>query len=237
MVDIYGENWDKYYKSVEGKLDEVPWEVDAAFAAKREFKLFEGKLPNDLPIADLGCGTGSQTLFLAQHFPKAIGLDVSAEVIKTAKTLHSSPKIDYHTFDVLNLAAAEDLQRQYGDMNIYMRGTLQQILPEHRPSFAPGIKALLGTKGKMFMIELSPMARLFFAKLFKQLGGVPKSVENIFKTKVTSLVGVSQEDVKAVFEPSGLQILEMGDSIIDFKVAGQENAAVPAVYAIIGPAV
>jgi len=50
-------------------------------------------LVRDLPVADLGCGNGRQTMFLGQHFTTVIGTDISPAAIeqaRAARTLRTS---------------------------------------------------------------------------------------------------------------------------------------------------
>lgn len=74
-------------------------------------------------IIDLGCGTGEQTLQLAQRFPQAqvLGLDNSAEMLAKA-TAHTAPNLQFRQGDIQSLEGEFDL--------IYSNAALQW-LPDH----------------------------------------------------------------------------------------------------------
>lgn len=80
----------------------------------------------DLPyrqIVDLGCGTGEQTLQLAERFPEAqvTGLDSSAEMLAKAEAYHA-PNLRFEQGDISALSGTYDL--------IYSNAALQW-LPDH----------------------------------------------------------------------------------------------------------
>ena len=74
-------------------------------------------------IVDLGCGTGEQTLQLAQRFAGAevLGLDSSAEMLAKA-VAHSAPNLSYRQGDIAALEGQFDL--------LYSNAALQW-LPDH----------------------------------------------------------------------------------------------------------
>ncbi|XP_078509908.1 putative methyltransferase DDB_G0268948 [Lissotriton helveticus] len=44
---------------------------------------------------DVGCGTGQSTHFLAAHFQKVVGIDISESQIQEAKSFVSAPNLDF----------------------------------------------------------------------------------------------------------------------------------------------
>ena len=79
-------------------------------------------------IIDLGCGTGEQTLELAQRFGQAevLGLDSSAEMLAKAAA-HQAPSLRFQQGDIAALDGQFDL--------IYSNAALQW-LPDHRALLA-----------------------------------------------------------------------------------------------------
>ncbi|NXU51514.1 CRG1 methyltransferase, partial [Turnix velox] len=46
-------------------------------------------------VVDVGCGSGQGTRFLAEHFKKVVGTDISEAQIQEARDSHSTPSISY----------------------------------------------------------------------------------------------------------------------------------------------
>lgn len=58
-------------------------------------------------VADIGCGVGNKTKFLAEYFPKAkvTGFDFSKEGIEAASKTHRRKNLSYSTADVTKLGS------------------------------------------------------------------------------------------------------------------------------------
>ena len=66
----------------------------------------EKLLPRNLVIADVGCGTGSLTFELARFAEKAIGIDLSTEMLRRARELAKEKRVrnvEFRMGDALNL--------------------------------------------------------------------------------------------------------------------------------------
>ncbi len=232
--DYYETKWDDYYSSMREKSTEIPWDVPISQACESDYLLFKDYFASSLPVVDLGCGIGTQTLFLANHYQKVIGVDVSPEAISICKKKYSfNKRITFEVLDLLNLDCTKSFYQDLGNVNIYMRGVLQQVLEEDREEFINGIRYLLGTKGTVYLVELSPTARLFFADLFKKLGYLPENLKRVITNKVTKLVGVSQENITELFPENKFQIIEVGEKTIALETEENCYEGVPATYAII----
>lgn len=74
--------WDKYYQK---PLNEIPWQNTQADWF--EELVDRDEISGDSAL-DLGCGTGKKSIYLAQHagFKKVIGVDISEQAIKYAKS-------------------------------------------------------------------------------------------------------------------------------------------------------
>lgn len=59
----------------------------------------------DAPIADLGCGPGHVSAWLAGHGARAVGIDLSAAMIAVARREH--PEAEFREGDLLELPAAD----------------------------------------------------------------------------------------------------------------------------------
>jgi ubiquinone/menaquinone biosynthesis C-methylase UbiE len=66
----------------------------------------EKLLPTDLVLADIGCGTGTLTLELARFARKAIGVDLSHEMLRRARAAAAErglPNVEFRTGDAAKL--------------------------------------------------------------------------------------------------------------------------------------
>lgn len=84
------------------------WEVLTEKSYKRLIKFFfEMVKPNPSEvILDLGCGTGAFTSRIARTFPNIIGIDISPELIETAKK--TNPRVIYKVNDIEKLEIDEN---------------------------------------------------------------------------------------------------------------------------------
>lgn len=81
-----------------------PW--DTGITPPEVVEAIEG--PNALTIGralDLGCGTGTNSLYLARHGWQVVGVDLAAAAIRRArrKAKKSGLSVDFHTADVTRL--------------------------------------------------------------------------------------------------------------------------------------
>jgi len=82
--------WDKYYQK---PLEEIPWQNTQADWFKE--LVDTGTFSGDSAL-DLGCGTGKKSIYLAQHagFKKVVGVDISEQAIKYAKSNAQDNKVE-----------------------------------------------------------------------------------------------------------------------------------------------
>ena len=81
----YLTSWENYWSTLSGTPGEIFWDADPAHAAQQDLGLFQGYADPQLPLLDLGCGNGTQTRFLADHFPKVIGTEISPAAVEVVK--------------------------------------------------------------------------------------------------------------------------------------------------------
>lgn len=115
-------------------------------------------LVRDLPVADLGCGNGRQTMFLGQHFTTVIGTDISPAAIEQARAARTLRTSDSASWISRWPDEAERLDSHVGDVNVYVRGVLHALPPGDRPGAVESISRLLGDTGTLFDKELAPEA-------------------------------------------------------------------------------
>jgi SAM-dependent methyltransferase len=231
--NFYLANWENYYRSMSSKPEDIPWDVDPQLAIGLDIKVMRKFFNPHLAVVDVGCGIGTQTQLLTEEFQKVIGTDISNEAVKIAADKFSSPNLSFQQLDILNKEQVQKLSEELGDCNVYMRGTLQQILINDRDAFVESLALLLGRNGILYFIELSDDAKNYFFRLKLKLGDFPKQLKRVLTEKVTELVGVNESELDKIFPPDTFSIELKGSSTIALKLDDNHYADVPATYAVI----
>jgi SAM-dependent methyltransferase len=234
--DYYKSNWDAYYESIGNKTENIPWDVTPDLASVKDFDRMKGFFNSNLPVIDIGCGVGTQTVFLNREFKSVIGTDVSDGAVEIARKKFKDSGVEFRQLDVLNRKQVSQVHGKFGDCNVYMRGTLQQILHGDRKAFSASMDILLGSEGRLYFVELSTEAQSFFLDLHRKLGGLPPELKRVLAEKVTKMVGVGLEEVDRIFDKTKFKINGRGKTTIALKVNKEECVYVPAVYGLISKA-
>ncbi|POX38525.1 SAM-dependent methyltransferase [Streptomyces sp. Ru73] len=172
--------WEGFWRDAPAGEGEVFWDARPEQAVALHLPLFEEHFDPALPVIDLGCGNGTQTRFLAERYPRVIGVDVSASAIDRARREDPAGVAEYRQLDATDTGRAAALHTDVGDANVYMRGVLHQCAPEDRPRIVATIARLLGTRGRLFLVEPSEEAKAVLMSLVQRPEGPPPKVRAIF---------------------------------------------------------
>jgi SAM-dependent methyltransferase len=229
----YLTSWERFWSTLSGTAGEIFWDADPAHAAQQDLVLFQDYVDPQLPLVDLGCGNGTQTRFLADHFSRVIGTEISPAAINIAHTRNSAPNISYRILDVLCPDDAQVLHEEIGDANLYMRTVLHQLSPTDHATAIQSIERLLGRRGILYLIELSSAAESYFTQLIKQYGP-PPGLARVFQHEITPGM-VNENDLEVLFPPDRFTLLRTGKSEIHtvHTLPTGEVVKVPAFYAIL----
>jgi len=229
----YLTSWEGFWSTSTGAEGEIFWDADPAHAAQQDLALFRGDVDPQLPLIDLGCGNGTQTCFLANHFPRVLGTEISPAAVEIARTKHAAPNASYRVLDVLSPDDAQVLHQEIGDANVYMRAVLHQLSPADHATAIQSIERLLGRKGVLYFVELSSAAEPFFAQLIQQYGP-PRGLARVFEHQITPGM-VSENDLEKLFPPDRFTLLRTGKSHIQtvHTLPTGEVVKVPAFYALL----
>lgn len=146
MSEEYDNLKDLWYRYTFGFIDKV---------LDEEFSLVQKNISNPTAL-DIGCGTGIQSLRLAQMGYRVIGVDVADELLKIAENKLS--KAGYHNFEFYNSnAEALPFDDNFADC-VNCCGPTLSFIPDWSKSIAemsrcikPGGKMLLEVEGKWNM--------------------------------------------------------------------------------------
>lgn len=206
--------WESYWHDTSAGEDTGSiWEADPTHAAAKDLPRFQSLVDSSLPLVDLGCGSGLQTRFLAQHFPRVIGADVSASAVALASRTNAAPNVQYRVLDVFDSKALKAFHDEMGDVNIYMRTLLHLVQPESRTAFGEAVATLLGSKGTLYLLELGAKAGEYFGAWI-QRNGMPVRLARVLKTGIKPGT-VNREHVLSAFPPERFNVVADGDVVSD----------------------
>ena len=229
----YLTSWENYWSTLSGAPGEIFWDADPAHAAQQDLGLFQGYADPQLPLLDLGCGNGTQTRFLADHFSKVIGTEISPAAVELAQRKNGAPNVSYRVLDVLCPEDAQVLHEEIGDANLYMRTVLHQLAPADHATAIQSIEWLLGANGILYMIELSSAAERYFAQLIEQ-HGAPPGLARVFQHGITPGM-LNENDLTMLFPPDRFTVCSTGQSQVHtvHTLLTGEVVKVPAFYAVL----
>ncbi len=231
----YRDAWDRYWKDIANISGEAFWDCPPEESAALDLPRFKGFMPPGLPLVDFGCGNGTLTRFLAHHFERVIGVDISSAAIAGARETTSEANVTYEVLDALVAEQAHEMHERTGDCNLYVRTVLHQLKPPDWPQMVESLEILLGEKGCMYMVELAPSAETYFSSLAVQTGGqFPPKLARVFRFGITP-AELKDGDIVAQFPSDRFELQSTGNTVINttqFLPTG-ERVRVPAEYWVI----
>ncbi|MFD7031076.1 class I SAM-dependent methyltransferase [Streptomyces sp. NPDC059917] len=218
--DRYLKAWDGFWEESSGAEGEAFWDAPAALTAERDLGLLEPYADPRLPIADLGCGNGTQTRFLATRFAAAIGVDFAEAAVAHARRADPARLASYERLDLTDAEAARALHDRLGDTHVYLRAVLHQSDPEDRPAVAASVAALLGDAGRALVLEPTDRAET----VLHTLGPTPK----LLRVRQHDLRPgrVVDGEVAELLRGAGLRILEQGPTVLAMSEVREDGTPV-----------
>ena len=210
MDNSVNANWQNYWSDLPRERGLPVWDSDGAITAAAQLPLFQPHFDPALTVVDVGCGNGTQTATLAEHFPTVIGVDFAESAIEHARELNRGTTADFRHLDLTDTDGATALHDELGDVNVYMRGVFHQMPDEHRPAAAASLSVLLGRSGHVFDVELSPTAGVVMkTALGKSPDAVPK-LQRVFKYGLTPAAW-EEGKLESVLDGAGIEIVVTGE--------------------------
>ncbi|WAL98890.1 class I SAM-dependent methyltransferase [Streptomyces sp. Je 1-369] len=211
VTSRYREAWDGFWREAPDEEGAVFWDAEPVLTAGLHLALFEPHMTAvGLPVVDLGCGNGTQTRFLADRFPRVLGVDLSAAALDHARRADPADQVDFRELDAVEKSEAEQLHAEIGDANIYMRGVLHQCDPADRQPLLDSIATLLGERGRAFVVEPSEAARPVLMGLAQGPAGPPPKLAPIFAHGLAP-AEVADASVGSYVEAAGLVVVASGE--------------------------
>ncbi len=142
------ESWDQTYRN--HNYQELPWET--VNPDKELLRILKGGKIKKCKALDIGCGAGTNSIFLAKEGFDVTGVDISPSAIKIAKRRAKEAGIKIK-FLVGN---AYSLKFEKGSFDfIFDRGCFHHIPIEYRNAYVKQNHAILSDNGKYYLHAFS----------------------------------------------------------------------------------
>ncbi|MFF4501156.1 class I SAM-dependent methyltransferase [Streptomyces sp. NPDC001401] len=211
VTSRYREAWEGFWREAPEEQGAVFWDAEPALTVGIHLSLFEPHLAHPgLAMVDLGCGNGTQTRFLADRFRRVVGADLSAAALDHARHADPAGQATYRVLDAVEKSETETLHAELGDANVYMRGVLHQAEPDDRQPMVDGLAALVGERGRVFLVELSEAAKPVLLGLAQSPTGPPPKLAPIFQHGIAP-GEVADDAVPEYLRTAGLTVLASGE--------------------------
>ncbi|MFJ6379012.1 class I SAM-dependent methyltransferase [Kitasatospora sp. NPDC092039] len=237
VTSRYLDAWEGFWRDAPEEPGSVIWDADPALSAERHLTLFRPHLADPaLPVVDLGCGNGTQTRFLAERFPLALGVDLSEAALDRARRGDPAGRAEFTRLDATDAEAVRALHRRLGDANVYVRGVIHQSEPADRPRVVEAIGVLLGARGRAFVFELAEAAKGVLGELARGPAGPPPKLRPVFAHGLTP-GEVADSVFPELFRAAGLDVLAAGELPLSTTESTPDGARIelPAHWLVVGP--
>lgn len=146
---------EEIYNSMPEK--DIPW--NRPEPPKILIDLVESEIIHPCKAIDIGCGTGTYSIFLASKGLDIIGIDVSKSAIGIAKSKATQENSSARFFAVNMLSDISFLDCSFKFVSEWM--ILHHILPQDRKTYLKNISSLLIAGGKYLSVSFSEADKQF----------------------------------------------------------------------------
>lgn len=221
--------WERYWNGIQatGPAGDVLWDSGSAAERDQYRDLVTAHFDPALPVVDVGCGNGTHTRWLAEIFPRVVGIDVStgavARAAEEAKDVHNA---EFIVLNAADGAAGELLFDRLGPANVFVRGVFHVLKPDQQTALAATIRMVIGTKGRAFIAETNfPGSSLdYLAELGATRGSVPRQLQKALEN-LPRPGRFGARERQAVFPDADWQLLD--DGPLSIEVVPMTSEAVP----------
>jgi len=137
--------WIRLYEG--SRIDDLPWAFREPFPPL-ERAVAAGTLPSPGPILDVGCGTGTNTYWLASQGFQVTGIDIAPGAIAAAEARRVASVVNPAVREDDVLASALPKGRFSGAVDV---GCFQTLPPQTRGAYAEGVSRLLSPDAPLLL--------------------------------------------------------------------------------------
>jgi SAM-dependent methyltransferase len=132
-------------------LGRTPWDTEVTPPELIELIEGDGAIPGE--ALDLGCGTGTNSIYLARHGWEVVGVDFAAVAIRRARRKARRVGVDCRFYR----AGVTDLSFLAGPFDLALDiGCLHGVPPEGRERYAAGLARLVRPGGLYMLYAFGP---------------------------------------------------------------------------------
>lgn len=209
------DRWETFWRELAADGDVALWDSAAGHAAVEHLRRARPLLDTGLPLVDVGCGTGGQTVALVGSAPLVVGIDFAEHALRIARRDNAAPTVTYRLLNLLDHAAVAELAGELGDANVYMRGLLHQLPTSDQDGAMRGIAVLLGQRGHLIAQELTNLTNWAVLDLLAGDGPVERFVRLQRHFGFGSAGGpVEERQLDAQIVRGGLDVVASGDDVL-----------------------
>ncbi|WP_405675274.1 methyltransferase domain-containing protein [Streptomyces sp. NBC_01511] len=233
----YQDSWEGYWRETSDAPGEAIWDSDPSLTAAPHCEIFLPHADPELPVVDLGCGNGTQTRYLATRFARAVGVDLSHAAIEHARRADTAKVAEFEQLSLVDHESVRALAGRVGDTHVYMRAVIHQSEPQDRPAVAAAVAALLGERGRAFVVELTSGSKTLFQRAAEEPGGGPAKLRRVFDHGLKP-AAATDDEVPRLLGDAGLRIIDSGDTTLPQTeyLADGTRIDLPARWFVLAPA-
>ncbi|WP_077488078.1 class I SAM-dependent methyltransferase [Sinomonas mesophila] len=234
-----GEAWERYWNTVGTEDAEILWDSGRHDEGRPYEELVLRHLDTRLPVVDVGCGNGTWTRWLAERFPLALGVDLSASAVhQAARESAGVPNAEFDAVDALGPGAGAALRERLGEANVFIRGLFHILKPEAQHRLAATLHDVVGTRGRVLLTETN--FRGSGLAYIEHLGATGDHIPGPLRAAIETLppprhFGASE--LRRAFPDSEWRLLEERDVVIEAVPMAEPGVPVriPGYCAVLAP--
>ena len=212
-----GEAWERYWNTVGDEGGQVLWDSGRHDEGLPYEELLQRHLDTSLPIVDVGCGNGTWTRWLAERFPRALGVDLSASAVEQATEDSAGvPNAEFNCVDALAEDAGRALRERLGEANAFVRGVFHILRPEAQHRLAATLHDVVGTRGRVLLTETN--FRGSGLAYLEHLGATGHHIPGPLRKAIETLPRPGHfgaPEVRKVFPEAQWRLIEERDVVIE----------------------
>lgn len=232
--------WDTYWGGIGqgGAGGDVLWDSATERELRRCRELAVAHLDPRLPVVDVGCGNGTQSLVLADHFPSVVGVDVSPEAIVRARRRSGdrSP-VSFRVLDVTADGAGRELAGEVGPANVHIRGVLHILDDDGQHALERNLADLVGDRGVVLLVEtaFTGGGLAYLERQGARLTRFRETVARCLRAGLPVPRSFAAGELARVFPADRWEVLTSGTTVLDVVIPGAvgDESTMPGYWAVL----
>jgi SAM-dependent methyltransferase len=231
--------WEGYWRKIHttGRSGDVLWDSGSPTEQTRYSDAVLAHFDPDLPVIDVGCGNGTYTRWLADLFPRVLGIDVSPGAVELAKRQSAGvPNAEFMVLDAAAADAGQHLLERLGPVNVFVRGVFHILKPDQQSGLAATLRSVIGSSGRVFLLETN--FRGSSLAYMQHLGATPHSMPRQLQSALENLPRPGHfgaQERHSIFSESDWRVIEDGPANIEVVLmnSGGLSQQVPGYFAVL----